>query len=174
MNIFINIVNIIEKTIIRIGKAVSWVNVLLILVILVQVVLRYLFSFSSVALEELQWHLYAVGIMTGLSYALSENTHVRLDLLHGRFRKKTRAWIDIIGLTVLVLPWCYVIILHGFDFVAASWRVKETSVSPTGLSCYYIIKSVIPVSFSLLTLAALSRILKQILVITEKEVSHDA
>lgn len=174
MNTFINIVNIIEKTIIRIGKAVSWVNVLLILVILVQVVLRYLFSFSSVALEELQWHLYAVGIMTGLSYALSENTHVRLDLLHGRFRKKTRAWIDIIGLTVLVLPWCYVIILHGFDFVAASWRVKETSASPTGLSCYYIIKSVIPVSFSLLALAALSRILKQILVITGKEVSHDA
>ena len=174
MNTFINIVNIIEKTIIRIGKAVSWVNVLLILVILIQVVLRYLFSFSSVALEELQWHLYAVGIMTGLSYALSENTHVRLDLLHGRFRKKTRAWIDIIGLTVLVLPWCYVIVLHGFDFVAASWRVKETSASPTGLSCYYIIKSVIPVSFSLLTLAALSRIVKQVLVITGKEVSHDA
>ncbi len=63
--------------------------------------MRYLFSFSSVALEELQWHLYAVGIMIGLSYALTENTHVRLDLLHGRLRKKTRAWIDIIGLTVL-------------------------------------------------------------------------
>ena len=167
-------VNIIEKTIIRIGKAVSWLNVLLILVILVQVVMRYLFSFSWVALEELQWHLYAVGIMVGLSYALTENTHVRLDLLHGRLRKKTRAWIDIIGLTVLVLPWCYVIMHHGLDFVAASWRVREASVSPTGLGGYYIIKSVIPLSFGLLTLAALARILKQILVITGKKVPHDA
>ena len=171
MNTFINIV---EKTIIRIGRAVSWLNVLLILVILVQVVLRYLFSLSYVSLEELQWHLYAVGIMAGLSYALTNDTHVRLDLLHGRLRKKTRAWIDIIGLAVLVLPWCYVIIHHGLDFVAASWRVKEASASPTGLSCYYIIKSVIPVSFVLLTLAALARITKQIMVITGKKVPHDA
>jgi len=162
-------INIIEKIIIRIGRAVSWLHVLLILVILIQVVLRYLFAFSWVALEELQWHLYAVGIMAGLSYALTCDTHVRLDLFHGRFRKKTRAWIDIIGLTVLVLPWCYVIIWHGFDFVAASWRVREASASPTGLGCYYIIKSVIPVSFSLLTLAALARILKQILVISGKD-----
>ncbi len=168
------LVSVIEKAVLGIGKTVSWLNIILMLIILVQVILRYLFNLGSVALEELQWHLYAVGIMTGLSYAMTEDTHVRLDLLHARLRRKTRAWIDIIGILVLVLPWCYVIIHHGMDFVAASWRVKEASASPTGLPCYYIIKSVIPVSFGLLVLAAVARLLRMCLVIAGKGGAHDA
>ncbi len=156
--ILLKAAHITDKFIIGIGKTVAWFNLVLIAVILIQVILRYVFSYASVALEELQWHLYAVCIMFGLSYALTSNVHVRLDLLYGRFSRSSREIIEIVGLIVLVLPWCYVVITHGMDFVASSWRVKESSNSPSGLCCYYIIKSVLPLSFFLLFLAAIARI----------------
>jgi len=157
---------VVEKLIIHIGKMVSWLNLLLVLVILIPVVSRYVFSFSWVALEELQWHLYSVGIMIGLSYALTTNTHVRLDLLQNRFKDSTKAWIDILGLIILVLPWCYIGFSHGVDYVQASWRVQETSASPSGLGAYYIIKSVIPLSFFLLFIASVTRILRLAICLT--------
>ncbi|PID71464.1 MAG: C4-dicarboxylate ABC transporter [Desulfobulbus propionicus] len=156
----------IEKLIIAIGKTVAWLNLLLVGVILVQVALRYIFNYSSVALEELQWHLYGVGIMTGLSYALTTNNHVRLDILHANFSRTTKEWIDMVGLIILVLPWCYVVIYHGMDFVEAAWRVGERSNSPSGLCCYWLIKSVLPMSFGLFFLAALARIARALLYLT--------
>lgn len=153
----------IEKLVTVTGKIVAWLNLLLIGIILLQVSMRYLFNYNSVALEELQWHLYAVGIMMGLSYALTTDKHVRLDLFHANFSRTTREWIDLIGLLVLVLPWCYVVIVHSMDFVAAAWRVSERSNSPEGLCCYWIIKSVLPISFGLFFLAALARIVRAVL-----------
>ncbi|WP_319550526.1 TRAP transporter small permease subunit [Desulfogranum marinum] len=167
----------IEKLVVCIGKTVAWLNLLLIGVILVQVSMRYIFNYNSVALEELQWHLYGVGIMMGLSYALTTNSHVRLDLFHARFSRTTKAWIDMVGLLILVLPWCYVVISHGMDFVAAAWRVSERSNSPGGLCCYWIIKSVLPISFGLFFLAALARIARAVLYLTgsiERNQQHGA
>lgn len=149
----------------RIGVVISWAYALLVAMIIVQVVLRYGFSRGLVVLEELQWHLYALGVMFGLAYGLVHNVHIRVDLIHMRLSSRSKHLIEIIGIVFLLLPFIAVVGIHSFDFVADSWRINEHSNAPTGLPWRWAIKSVIPISFGLLLLAALSRLLREILLL---------
>jgi len=141
----------------RIGHVVMWANVILIFVIILQVVLRYGFGKGLVPLEELQWHLYAIGIMFGASYSQVMDSHIRVDIIHARLSKKWRLRWDLFGTIVLLLPFIIIIFLQSLDFVHESWRVSERSDAPMGLPYRWIIKSVIPISFGLLFIATISR-----------------
>nr|WP_086937981.1 TRAP transporter small permease subunit [Thaumasiovibrio occultus] len=136
--------------------------VILIGVIILQVVLRKGFSSGMIALEELQWHLYAVGVMFGVSYAQVTNTHVRVDLFYHKFSPTTKCWVEIFGILFLMLPFMLVVFIHSLDFVHEAWRVNERSDSPSGLPWRWMIKGVIPVSFGLLILATCSRLLRDV------------
>ncbi|WP_315983734.1 TRAP transporter small permease subunit [Aliamphritea spongicola] len=109
-------------------------------------------------LEELQWHLYAIGVMFGLAYAQTTNSHIRVDLFYTGFRARTKYLVEIFGILFLLLPFITVIFLHSLDFVADAWRINEHSESPSGLPWRWLIKGVIPVSMAMLILAALSRL----------------
>ena len=146
----------------RISSAAAWLNAVLILVIIAQVVLRYAFGKGMVVLEELQWHLYAVAFMVGLAYVLTEDANIRLDILHSRFSRRTREVIEICGIVLLLTPFIVIFFTHSLDFVANAWRVGERSDAPMGLPFRWAIKAVIPFSFGLLFLAALSRLLKAV------------
>ncbi|MGB0466382.1 MAG: TRAP transporter small permease subunit [Pontibacterium sp.] len=150
----------IDRFIQRIGLTVAWAYVALVLVIMLQVILRKGFASGLIALEELQWHLYGVGVMFGLSYAQTTNSHIRVDLFYSRFRAKTKYFIEIIGICILVLPFISIIFLHSLDFVADSWRINEHSSAPSGLGWRWLIKSVIPITFALLGLAMISRLIR--------------
>lgn len=150
----------IDRFIQRIGMSVAWVYVLLVLVIMLQVILRKGFSSGLIMLEELQWHLYATGVMFGLSYAQTTNSHVRVDLFYSRLRARTKHLVEIIGILFLVLPFIAIVFLHSLDFVADAWRINEHSSAPSGLPWRWLIKSVIPVSFGLLGLAVVSRLIR--------------
>ena len=139
------------------GRTVAWLNAVLIAVIIIQVVLRYAFGRGMVVLEEIQWHLYAVGFMVGMSYTLTLDANIRLDILHSRFSRRTKAKVEIWGTLFLLMPFIVIFFLHSLDFVANSWRVGEHSDAPMGLPYRWAIKAVIPVSFALLFLAAISR-----------------
>lgn len=152
----------IDRLLIRLGHAAAWLNLLLVLVILLQVVLRYVFHNGQVALEELMWHLYATAFMLGLSFALVSDQHVRVDLVHDRLSPRSRAWVEVFGIAFLLLPFAWVVFDHSLDWLAASYRVNESSENPTGLPYRWLIKSVIPLSFGLLLLAAVSRLLRQL------------
>ncbi len=141
---------------------VSWANAILICAIILQVVLRYGFGRGLVPLEELQWHLYAIAVMLGMSFAQVENAHVRIDVLHSRFSPRTRCWVEIIGIAVLMLPFLWIVFDHSLDFLYDAWRTGERSNAPMGLPYRWAIKAVIPVSFGLLMLAALSSILRNV------------
>lgn len=143
-----------------IGKVTAWLNVALVLVILVQVIMRYGFGKGMVPLEEMQWHLYAVLIMIGLSYDVAVDGHIRLDVLHRKFSPKTKEWVDVLGSLFLLLPMVVVLFIHGLDFVATSIRINESSDSPLGLPYRWIIKSFVPISMFLLGLAACSRVIR--------------
>jgi len=145
-----------------IGRTLAWVYLLLMLAILVQVVLRYGFGNGLVALEELQWHLYAIGVMFGISYAQVLDAQVRVDPIYGRLSAGQRRWVEIIGILLLALPFVAVVFIHSLDFVADAWRTSETSAAPLGLPARWAIKAVIPVSFGLLGLALLSRLLREL------------
>lgn len=140
------------------GKAVSWLWPLLILVILVNVILRYVFNQGLIIFEELQWHIYAVGFMIGLSWAVVKDRHVRIDVASERMSVRTRAWIELVGLLVFLLPFSVFVMLEAIPFVYASWETSEVSIAPGGLGNRWMIKSVIIVAFAFLMIAAVSRI----------------
>src|SRR6056297_27871 len=86
---------VLDTGIIWIGHAVSWLWVVLVAIIVLNVTLRYAFGEGRVELEELQWHLYAVGFLIGFAYCLVYDSHVRVDVFHARFRLRTKAWIEL-------------------------------------------------------------------------------
>ncbi|MDJ0782357.1 MAG: TRAP transporter small permease subunit [Desulfosarcinaceae bacterium] len=143
-----------------IGRWCSWLNVALIFAIILQVVLRYVFGKGLVVLEEVQWHLYCVGVVFGMSYCQSVDSHIRLDLVHEKMSRRTKEWVEIIGIIVLLMPMIYVIFFHGLDFFWEAVKVNERSDAPLGLCCRWLPKSLIPISMFLLFLSAVARLIK--------------
>lgn len=82
----------IERLVISASKALAWANLALVVVIITQVVLRKVFSNGQIALEELQWHLYATAVMFGTAYAQVTNLHVRVDLFYHKFSARKKPW----------------------------------------------------------------------------------
>ncbi|MCP4594946.1 MAG: TRAP transporter small permease subunit [Neptuniibacter sp.] len=152
----------IDKFIQRLGLTIAWAYVVLVLVIMLQVILRKGFASGLIALEELQWHLYSIGVMFGLSYAQTTNSHIRVDLFYSRLRAKTKRLIEVISIPTMVLPFIFIIFFQSLDFVAESYRVNEGSEAESGLPWRWLIKGVIPVSFGLLALAVISRFIRDI------------
>lgn len=152
----------IERLVISASKALAWTNLALIAVIIIQVVLRKVFSNGQIALEELQWHLYATAVMFGTAYAQVTDLHVRVDLFYHKFSARKKALVDLLGMIFLAVPFVVVVILHSYDFAYESWRVNESSASPSGLPYRWMIKSVITLSFSLLLLSILAKVLRDL------------
>lgn len=157
-----NICKVLDSITYKVGAAVSWLSLLLIIVIVVQVLLRYLFSLNFVELEELQWHLYAIVVMFGLSFTMVNHSHVRVDILRVHFSARLQRIIEIFGIIFLMVPFIFIVIDYGYDLAYEAFRVNESSNSPEGLPYRWIIKSVIPISFIFLLIASISRILRHV------------
>ncbi len=166
----IPIADTLDALVLRIGRALAWANLLLIGVILAQVMMRYGFHHGLVPLEELMWHLYALAAMVGMSYAVSSDAHIRIDLLRGRMTPRTQGVWEIFGILFLLYPFIFVLFHHSLEWVATSYRMGEASASPTGLPYRWLIKSVIPISFFLLFLAATARLLRETMLLRAREV----
>lgn len=147
-----------EPVIDLIGRAISWVWLALLLVIVLNVLLRYAFGEGRIEFEELQWHLYAVGFLVGLSYALQADAHVRVDVLHERLQPRTQAWIELYGILILLLPFIALILIYSVPFVASSFAVSERSQAPGGLPLRWLMKAALPLGFALLLLATVARL----------------
>ncbi|WP_193369654.1 TRAP transporter large permease subunit [Pelagibius marinus] len=145
-----------------IGSAVMWVNVLLIAAIVAQVALRYFLNQNYPKLDEIQWHFYGLVTMVGISYALVNDSHVRVDLLHMLLSRRAQRIVEVIGILALLAPFIYLMVDQGYDYFAESLRVNERSDSPTGLPARWILKGVIPASFVLLAIAASARLIHDI------------
>ncbi len=158
-----------DKIILGFGRFLSWANGILVLVIVLQVTLRYGFGRGLVMLEELEWHLYGLAFMFGLSYAVVTDAHVRVDILHSRFSKRTQAWIEILGILFVLMPFVVLLIMFGIEFFYDSWIHNESSSAPMGLCCFWAIKAVIPLSFGMLGFAALSRLISAFNSLKRKE-----
>ena len=148
----------IDPVLVAIGNGISWIWVLLLAVIVCNVLLRYVFGEGRVEFEEIQWHLYSVGFMLGLGYALQADAHMRVDVLHERLRPRTQAWIELYGSVLFVLPFVALMLIYGAHFVADSFLTNEVSSSPGGLPYRWAIKAVLVLGFALLGVASFSRI----------------
>jgi TRAP-type mannitol/chloroaromatic compound transport system permease small subunit len=149
-----------DRVIAAIGKGASWLWVVLTGVIIWAVVGRYAFDHGSVTLEEVQWHLAGVGWLLGLAYTLVVDDHVRVDVLHERLSLKGQGWIELFGLVFLLLPFLGLAVYEMIPYAFSSWQQGETSQAPAGLPYRWVLKGILALSFVLLMLAALSRLLK--------------
>ncbi len=150
--------NAVDSLITRIGNAVSWIWMVLLCVIVINVFMRYALGEGRIEFEEIQWHLYSIGFMVGLGYAVVHDAHIRVDIVHERLSPVTRAWIDLYGITLFVLPFVVLMLVYAVPFITDSFITSETSPSPGGLPYRWLIKSMLFIGFALLGLAAVSRL----------------
>lgn len=158
--------DVLEAIVSFFGKVFSWIWVPLMLLVVSNVVLRYALGTNIIALEELQWHLYAAGFMIGLSFCFLHDGHVRVDVFAEHFQPRTRAWIEILGTLIFFLPFCYYILSYAWPFVERSYRIAEVSAAPGGLPMRWIIKSFIIYAFVLLAMAGLARLIRAFALLT--------
>lgn len=124
------------------------------------VIMRYLFNDVSIGMQELEWHLYATIFLLGISYTLTENGHVRVDVIYERLSPKKQAFIDISGTLLLLLPFCLLVAYYGVGFAHEAYLLGESSGDPGGLSHRWIIKSMISVSFIFVIIASIGFMLR--------------
>ena len=149
----------IENIIRAIGNSTSWLCLLLVAFVCTSVMLRYVAGVSSLAFDELQWHIYSASWLLGFSYVTTKRSHVRNDVLFNKFSKLTQARIDLYGHLLLVLPFVVVIVYHSWFFVEWSFLQNEGSIDPDGLPYRWIIKSILPIGFILFGIASLVRVI---------------
>ncbi|MGB0681548.1 MAG: TRAP transporter small permease subunit [Magnetovibrionaceae bacterium] len=160
----------IDHLIQTIGHVVCWANGILVFVIIAQVFNRYVLHGGSIAMEELQWHLYGAAVMFGISYAITQDSHIRVDILYHKYKPRTKRIVEIVGIVFFLLPFAWVIFDHSIPFVVDSFRTMEGSDSASGLPYRWIIKAVIPISFGLVILAAVSRLIRDVTLLIRGEV----
>lgn len=159
----------------RIGEAFSWIWLALVVVVTVNVVMRYVLGRGLVQFEEAQWHLYAIGFMLGLAYCDASDDHVRIDVLSERWSLETRTWIELYGIVFLVIPFFAIMLWYAAPFVAYSFSIREVSEAPGGLPLRWAIKSVLFIAFALLALTTASRLSRVIsLLFGERKIRHAA
>lgn len=152
-----------------IGRAVSWLTLAMVLITTVDVILRYLFNTGWVAVQEAEWHLFGFVFLLGAGYTLLYDGHVRVDIFYAKRSRRTRAWIDLAGTLVFLLPVCVLVIWSSHKFVLNAWIFAEGSPDPGGLPARYILKTAIPVAFGLVAVQGVADALRAVLVLTGPE-----
>ena len=155
----------------RIGAAIQWIALVMVIVGAFNAIARYAgrytgLSLSSNAYLELQWYLFSLIFLMGAAYGLNHDYHVRVDVLYARLGRRARAWIDLIGSALFLVPFAFVMLWISWGPVVNSWSILETSPDPGGLPRYPI-KTVMLVSFFLLLLQAISQIVKNVAILGE-------
>lgn len=148
-----------------VGRAVAWLTLLMVLVTFVVVVLRYAFSTGRIWMQESISWMHAAVFMLGAAWALRTQDHVRVDVFYRGFSPHVRAWVDVLGVLLLLLPTCGYIAYESYDYVRVSWQIRESSREAGGLRALYLLKTLIPVMAALLALQGLSEAARALRVI---------
>lgn len=147
-----------------IGRSVSWLILVAVLVSAGNAIIRKVFDSSSNAWLELQWYLYGTVFMLAAAYTLQRNEHVRIDIATAHLSKRVRDWIDLLGHIFFLVPFCLIMVWLGWPFMMTAIRSGEISVNAGGLTLWPA-KSMVFLGFTLLTAQAISEIIKRIAVI---------
>ena len=159
-----SLILIIESTTEWFGRIASWLVLAMVLLICYDVAMRYLYQQGSVALQELEWHLFALIFLLGSAYTLKHDEHVRVDIVYqSRFMSdKSRAWINILGTVFFLIPFCTLILITSWPFIENAFYYNEGSPDPGGLPYRFILKGSLLVAFGLLVLQGIANALRNI------------
>ena len=144
------------------GRVLAWLVLILTLLVVYDVGMRYLFRAGSVALQELEWHIFSLIFLLGAAYTYRHDAHVRLEILHDRLGERGRLWAQVLGDALFLLPFCVLIIYSSIPFVLSSYQMQEISPDPGGLGHRYLIKAMIPLGFALLALQGIANLIENI------------
>lgn len=145
-----------------IGTITAIAMVLMILNVFYDVIMRYFFRSGSIAMQEMEWHLFSVIILLGIAYTLKEDGHVRVDLVYERLTSKRKAMINMVGAVIFILPISILIVSSALGFAHESYTMMEKSGDPGGLENRWIVKALIPLSFSLLIVTTVGFFIKNL------------
>ena len=161
MSFFLSLSKLIDAVNERIGLSISWALLAAVLICAGNALVRYLLNISSNAWLEIQWYLFGAIFLLASSYTLKRNEHVRIDVIVGRFPKRTQVWIDVFGFLLFLLPATVLILYFAVPFALESIRSQEMSSNAGGLIVWPA-KLLIPLGFLFLTLQGLSELIKRI------------
>jgi len=163
----------IEKGMDKIIDAVGYITGVLLIVMILNVafdvMMRYVFHNSSIGMQELEWHTFAVIMLYGTGYALRYNAHVRVDFVYDRLSPRKQAWINILGTLFFLLPLALLVINGSWDFVMDAYTTHEISEDPGGLPYRWIIKAQIPLAFGFLLFCAADFLLHNVNILRGQE-----
>ena len=149
-------VRVIDAVTATIGRVLAICFPVMVVVTTAIVIGRYLFDAGSIAGQEVVMYLHATTVMLGLGYALQHDAHVRVDVLANRFGTRTRALIELAGHLLFLLPVTVAIIWFCWDYVAASWRIREGSPEVGGIPGVFLLKTLLPLGAALLLLQGIA------------------
>jgi TRAP-type mannitol/chloroaromatic compound transport system permease small subunit len=145
-----------------VGRATAWLALGIALVMGGNVLLRYGFSIGSIWMQELEWHIMVPICLFGMSYALVHGEHVRVDVVFQYFSQRNKHLVDVIT-AILAMIFCLLVIWLSAPYVWQSWSIGEGTANPGGIDYRYVIKSLIPIGFSLFFIQSLSEAIKSYL-----------
>jgi TRAP-type mannitol/chloroaromatic compound transport system permease small subunit len=151
------------------GRIVYWLTLGMVLIGAFNALVRYLDRFTGLGISsntyiELQWYLFSLVFLLGAAYALKHNAHVRVDVVYSRLSRKAKAWINLLGTVLFLIPFCVLILWTSWGSVSNAWAVREMSPDPGGLPRYPI-KAAIPLGFALLLVQGVSVLIKQVAIL---------
>lgn len=153
----------------QVGRAISWLNLSLVLLVCFDVITRYLFNQTAAWINELEWHMFALVFLLGAGYALKHDRHVRVDLFYANFSRKDQALVNLVGSLLFLIPWSAIICYFAIGFSFDSWQTAETSPDPGGLPMRYLIKFALVIGMFLLFLQGVSISLQSALILKKEE-----
>ncbi len=151
-----------------IGRLVAWLVLFMTLMQFVVVIMRYVFSYGSIQMQESIWYMHGLLFMFGAGYTLVKDGHVRLDVFYREASERTRAWVNLLGVLVFLLPFCMVNFDFAWSLVLHSWAVREGSTETTGLPYIYLFKTVILVFSVLVAMEGVALAIRSLLKLTER------
>lgn len=165
------VASFIERISEGVGRLSAWLVVVMVLLVCYDVTMRYLFQDGSVALQELEWHLFALIFLLGGAYTLKHDEHVRVDIFYQAnwMTPQRRALVDLLGCLFMLLPFCGLMIYSSIPFVEAAYNWGESSPDPGGLPYRWLLKAVIPFGFVLLALQGVAMMVRCLRTLTDRE-----
>ena len=150
----------IDQTSVIVGQISSYLVLLSIIFITISVILRYFFSRTYVALDEIQYYFYSIIFLFGFSYVYKEDGHIKVEILNQKFSEKKKSVINLLGTFFLTIPWTAAICYYSFKYFQRSYAVSERSTQPSGLPSLYILKFILFLAFVLLLMQAVAKALQ--------------
>ncbi|WP_086929462.1 TRAP transporter small permease subunit [Agarilytica rhodophyticola] len=160
---FINAVETLNNVL---AKYLAWLTGVMAIVIFLIVVGRSAFDMGSIALQESITYMHTCVFMVCLAYTAQEGGHVRVDIFYRRQDTASKAWVDVVGATIFLLPFSLFMFAISWNFVISAWHIKEGSIDPGGIPALYLMKTLIPIAAFLLALRAITEVISNLLHLT--------